>query len=98
MSITPRRGDALLWRGLRPRRVQTAFTNGTQGGKVHLNGSILFRAAAGCCLGVFGRIFFARRKVESKTRCERVGFNWFFSSFLKQIHGVKPPVLSSRDI
>lgn len=66
-----RRGDALLWRGLLPRRVQTAFTNGTQGhkeGKVHLNGTILSPAAAGFWLGrVFGRIFFTR-KVGNKTR------------------------------
>lgn len=71
-----RRGDALLWRGLLPRRGQTAFTNGTQGhkgGKVPLNGSILFPAGAGCWLGVFERSFFARRKVENKTRRKRVG-------------------------
>lgn len=89
-----RRGDALLWRGLLPRRVQTAFTNGTQGhkgGKVHLNGSILFPAGAGCWLGVFERIFFARRKVENKTRRERVEFSLSLSlSFLiprGEIHG-----------
>lgn len=58
-----RRGDALLWRGLLPRRVQTAFTNGTQGhkgGKVHLNSPILSPAGAWCWLGVFERIFFLR--------------------------------------
>lgn len=77
-----RRGDALLWRGLLPRRGQTAFTNGTQGhkgrGKVHLNGSILFPAGAGCWLGLFERIFFARWKVENRTRRERVRFFFFF--------------------
>lgn len=79
-----RRGDALLWRGLLPRHSQT----GHKGGKVHLNGSILFLAGAVCWLGVFERIFFARRKVENKTRCERVGFFFFF--FLNsrgEIHG-----------
>lgn len=79
-----RRGDALLWRGLLPRRVQTAFTNGTQGhkeGKVHLNGSILSPAGAGCWVGVFEKIAFARRKVENKTRRERVRFFFFFVCF-----------------
>lgn len=93
-----RRGDALLWRGLLPRRGQTAFTNGTQGhkgrGKVHLNGSILFPSGAGCWLWLFERIFFARWKVENRTRRERVGF--FFSLFL--IHWVRSTVLSSHYI
>lgn len=76
-----RRGDALLWRGLLSHRGQTAFTTGTQGHKGKnciLKGSILSPLPL-CWLWVFERIFVARRKVEKKTRRERVGgFNFFF--------------------
>lgn len=75
-----RRGDALLWRGLLSHRGQTAFTTGTQGHKGKnciLKGSILSPLPL-CWLWVFERIFVARRKVEKKTRRERVGgFNFF---------------------
>lgn len=77
------------------RHSQTGHKDTKEGGKVHLNGSILFPAGAGCWLGLFERIFFYAVKSREQDAL-RTGRGFFFFFFL--IHWVRSTVLSSHYI
>lgn len=69
------RGDALLWRGLLPRRVQAAFTNGTQRGESAFK---WLHSFARCCRvlvgGVGEDLFSAEKSREQDARTAWVLF------------------------
>lgn len=71
------------------RHSQTGHKDTKEGGKVHLNGSILSPAGAGCWLGLFERIFFyaVKSREQDALRTGRGFFFFFFFNPLGEIHG-----------